>query len=112
MFVCLCETVSEVVSELGALQPGIHDFELRAVVGRGRFAEVQVVREKATGDVCALKVMDKTVLRSQENVRFMWSYEVKILNSKSGKYRKINVFRVLVLCMLAHCHGLFTQSCH
>lgn len=59
------------VSELRALQPGPHDFELRAVVGRGHFAEVQVVREKATGDVCALKVMDKTVLHTQENVRFI-----------------------------------------
>uniref|UniRef100_A0A4W6CRC0 Citron Rho-interacting kinase n=1 Tax=Lates calcarifer TaxID=8187 RepID=A0A4W6CRC0_LATCA len=61
---------SEVVSELRALQPGVHDFELRAVVGRGRFAEVQVVREKATGDICALKVMDKTVLHTQENMVF------------------------------------------
>ncbi|XP_062271555.1 citron Rho-interacting kinase [Scomber scombrus] len=61
---------SEVVSELQALQPGFQDFEVRAVVGRGKFAEVQVVREKASGDVCALKVMDKTVLRTQENVVF------------------------------------------
>lgn len=60
------------VSELRALQPGVHDFELRAVVGRGRFAEVQVVREKATGDICALKVMDKTVLHTQENVRLIF----------------------------------------
>lgn len=71
VFVCVCETVSEVISELQALQPKLHDFEVRAVVGRGKFAEVQVVREKASGDVCALKVMDKTVLRTQENVRFM-----------------------------------------
>uniref|UniRef100_A0A669C9Q5 non-specific serine/threonine protein kinase n=1 Tax=Oreochromis niloticus TaxID=8128 RepID=A0A669C9Q5_ORENI len=61
---------SEVVSELRALQPGLQDFDLRAVVGRGRFAEVRVVREKATGGVCALKVMKKTVLRTQENVIF------------------------------------------
>ncbi len=66
-----CETVSEVVAELRALQPCLNDFEMRAVVGRGRFAEVQVVREKTTGDVCALKVMNKTVLRTQENVRFI-----------------------------------------
>lgn len=74
LYVCFCDTVSEVVSELRALQPGLHDFELRAVVGRGRFAEVKVVREKATGDVFALKVMDKAVLRSQENVRFLKFY--------------------------------------
>uniref|UniRef100_A0A3Q4MZR3 Citron Rho-interacting kinase n=1 Tax=Neolamprologus brichardi TaxID=32507 RepID=A0A3Q4MZR3_NEOBR len=61
---------SEVVSELRALQPGLQDFDLHAVVGRGRFAEVRVVREKATGGVCALKVMKKTVLRTQENVIF------------------------------------------
>ncbi|CAB1353973.1 unnamed protein product [Coregonus sp. 'balchen'] len=36
--------------------PGLRDFEKRGVVGRGRFAEVQVVRERSTGDVCALKV--------------------------------------------------------
>uniref|UniRef100_A0A3B4F9I5 Citron Rho-interacting kinase n=1 Tax=Pundamilia nyererei TaxID=303518 RepID=A0A3B4F9I5_9CICH len=61
---------SEVVSELRALQPRLQDFDLHAVVGRGRFAEVRVVREKATGGVCALKVMKKTVLRTQENVIF------------------------------------------
>uniref|UniRef100_A0A673X0U4 Citron Rho-interacting kinase n=1 Tax=Salmo trutta TaxID=8032 RepID=A0A673X0U4_SALTR len=59
---------SEVVSELHELQPGLRDFEKRGVVGRGRFAEVQVVRERSTGDVCALKVMEKAGLRSKENV--------------------------------------------
>lgn len=82
MFVCHYETVSEVVSELLALQPGLHDFELRAVVGRGRFAEVKVAREKTTGDVCALKVMDKTVLRSHENVRCIIFDQVQILSSQ------------------------------
>ncbi|XP_016892257.1 citron Rho-interacting kinase isoform X4 [Cynoglossus semilaevis] len=61
---------TEVVTELRALQPGVNDFELCAVVGRGHFAEVRVVREKTTGDVCALKVMDKAVLRNQANVVF------------------------------------------
>ena len=56
------------VAELRELQPGPSDFEVRGVVGRGHFAEVQVVREKATGDIYAMKVMDKTSLRSQENV--------------------------------------------
>lgn len=72
--VCLhvsCKTVSEVVADLRSLQPGLHNFEVRAVVGRGHFSEVQVVREKATRDVCALKVMKKTILRAQENVRFL-----------------------------------------
>ncbi|XP_029682238.1 citron Rho-interacting kinase isoform X2 [Takifugu rubripes] len=61
---------SEAIAELQVLQPCVDDFDVRAVVGRGHFAEVQVVREKATGDVCALKVMKKAFLRSQENVVF------------------------------------------
>ncbi|XP_068598486.1 citron rho-interacting kinase [Brachionichthys hirsutus] len=61
---------SEVVAELRTLQPSVHDFEVRAVVGHGHFAQVQVVREKATGDVCALKVMKKTILRSQKTMVF------------------------------------------
>ena len=73
-FLFVCETVSDVVSELQALQPGVDDFELCSLVGRGHFAEVQVVREKATGDICALKVMDKEVLRTQENVRKVFVY--------------------------------------
>uniref|UniRef100_A0A8D3CZK7 Citron Rho-interacting kinase n=1 Tax=Scophthalmus maximus TaxID=52904 RepID=A0A8D3CZK7_SCOMX len=76
---------SEVVSELQALQPGVHDFDLCAVVGRGHFAEVQVVREKATGDVCALKVMDKTVLRTRENVVFH-EEERRILALNTGPW--------------------------
>lgn len=78
-FFCVCEIVSEVVSELRGMQPSLSDFELRAVVGRGRFSEVQVVREKATGDVCALKVMDKTVLRTQENVSNICNKVVKYI---------------------------------
>lgn len=50
------------------MQPCVKDFDVRAVVGRGQFAEVQVVREKATGDVCALKVMQKAVLRTEDKV--------------------------------------------
>ncbi|KAL2100158.1 hypothetical protein ACEWY4_004552 [Coilia grayii] len=61
---------SDVVGELQELQPGPRDFEQRGVVGRGHFAEVRVVKEKATGDIYAMKVMDKTSLRSQENVAF------------------------------------------
>ncbi|KAK3509026.1 hypothetical protein QTP70_018531 [Hemibagrus guttatus] len=61
---------SDVVAELQQLQPSKKDFEVRGLVGRGRFAEVQVVKEKATGDVYAMKVMDKDTLRTQDNVAF------------------------------------------
>ncbi|KAJ8285784.1 hypothetical protein GJAV_G00030920 [Gymnothorax javanicus] len=63
---------SEVVSELRQLQPGRQDFDLRGVAGRGRFAEVQVVKERATGDIYAMKIMNKACLRAMDN---MTSYE-------------------------------------
>ncbi|XP_023664142.2 citron rho-interacting kinase isoform X2 [Paramormyrops kingsleyae] len=59
---------TNVVAELRELQPGLEDFDLCGVVGRGQFAEVRVVRERATGDVYAMKVMEKACLRSMENV--------------------------------------------
>uniref|UniRef100_A0AAR2L122 Citron Rho-interacting kinase n=1 Tax=Pygocentrus nattereri TaxID=42514 RepID=A0AAR2L122_PYGNA len=61
---------SDVVAELQQLQPRKRDFEVRGVVGRGQFAEVQVVKERATGDIYAMKVMDKNCLRTQDNVAF------------------------------------------
>ncbi len=56
------------VAEVQELLPGMKDFEVRGIVGRGQFSEVRVVKEKATGDVYAMKIMDKTSLRSQDNV--------------------------------------------
>uniref|UniRef100_A0A673LFL3 non-specific serine/threonine protein kinase n=1 Tax=Sinocyclocheilus rhinocerous TaxID=307959 RepID=A0A673LFL3_9TELE len=61
---------SEVVAEVQDLLPGKKDFEVRGIVGRGHFSEVQVVKERATGDVYAMKIMDKTSLCSQDNVAF------------------------------------------
>ncbi|XP_030631130.1 citron Rho-interacting kinase [Chanos chanos] len=61
---------SDVVAELRELQPGPQDFEVRGVVGRGHFADVRVVKEKATGDIYAMKVMNKNCLRSQDRVAF------------------------------------------
>ncbi|XP_052411498.1 citron rho-interacting kinase isoform X5 [Carassius gibelio] len=61
---------SELVAEVQELLPGKKDFEVRGIVGRGHFSEVQVVKEKATGDVYAMKIMDKTSLRSQNNTAF------------------------------------------
>uniref|UniRef100_A0A8C1PHL0 non-specific serine/threonine protein kinase n=1 Tax=Cyprinus carpio TaxID=7962 RepID=A0A8C1PHL0_CYPCA len=61
---------SDVVAEVQELLPGKKDFEVRGIVGRGHFSEVQVVKERATGDVYAMKILDKTSLRSQDNVAF------------------------------------------
>lgn len=61
-------TDSDTIAELRELQPSVRDFEVRSLVGCGHFAEVQVVREKATGDVYAMKIMKKAALRAQEQV--------------------------------------------
>lgn len=59
---------SDTIAELQELQPSAKDFEVRSLVGCGHFAEVQVVRERATGDVYAMKVMKKATLLAQEQV--------------------------------------------
>lgn len=43
--------------DLRALRVSISDFEVKKIIGRGHFGEVKVVKEKATGEVFAMKVM-------------------------------------------------------
>ncbi|KAG8146181.1 hypothetical protein E2320_012559, partial [Naja naja] len=57
---------SESITAFRELQPSLKDFEIRHLVGCGRFAEVQVVKEKATGDIYAMKVMSKEALLAKE----------------------------------------------
>lgn len=59
---------SDTIAELQELQPSAKDFEVRSLVGCGHFAQVQVVRERATGDIYAMKVMKKKALLAQEQV--------------------------------------------
>lgn len=59
---------SDTIAELQELQPSAKDFEVRSLVGCGHFAEVHVVRERATGDIYAMKVMKKKALLAQEQV--------------------------------------------
>ncbi|XP_058014292.1 citron Rho-interacting kinase [Ahaetulla prasina] len=61
---------SDSITEFRELQPSLKDFEIRTLIGCGRFAEVQVVKEKATGDIYAMKVMSKEALLAQEQVFF------------------------------------------
>nr|XP_006129132.1 citron Rho-interacting kinase [Pelodiscus sinensis] len=61
---------SETIAELRELLPSAKDFEVKNLVGSGHFAEVQVVREKMTGDIYAMKVMSKESLLVQEHVSF------------------------------------------
>lgn len=38
----------------------VYDFEPVAIIGRGAFGEVRVVRAKETGDILAMKKMNKS----------------------------------------------------
>ncbi|XP_065273824.1 citron Rho-interacting kinase isoform X2 [Emys orbicularis] len=76
---------SETVAELRELLPSMKDFEVKSVVGSGHFAEVQVVREKVTGDVYAMKVMNKESLLAREHVSF-FEAELSILSRSSGTW--------------------------
>ena len=56
--------------ELKSLRVNLKDFEVKKIIGRGHFGEVQVVREKATGDVYAMKTLRKEDTLLQQNVSF------------------------------------------
>lgn len=44
------------MTDLRELRVSISDFEVKKIIGRGHFGEVKVVKEKATGEVFAMKV--------------------------------------------------------
>ncbi|XP_069684092.1 citron rho-interacting kinase isoform X2 [Periplaneta americana] len=64
------EKYRSLVSELRCLRVNISDFEVKKVIGRGHFGEVQVVREKQTGDVYAMKTLRKSDTLSQQAAAF------------------------------------------
>ncbi|XP_008501041.2 citron Rho-interacting kinase [Calypte anna] len=76
---------ADIIAELRELQPSVKDFEVKSVVGCGHFADVKVVREKVTGDVYAMKVMNKETLLAQEHVTF-FEEERSILSQSSSPW--------------------------
>ncbi|XP_038054826.1 citron Rho-interacting kinase-like isoform X2 [Patiria miniata] len=58
------------INEVKNLRISINDFEVKKVIGRGHFGEVQVVREKTSGDVYAMKILRKDDTLAKENVAF------------------------------------------
>ncbi|XP_060641383.2 citron Rho-interacting kinase isoform X8 [Anolis sagrei] len=76
---------SSSIAMLQELQPSMKDFDVRSLVGCGHFAEVQVVREKATSDVYAMKVMSKETLLAQDQVSF-FEEERNILSQNSSPW--------------------------
>jgi serine/threonine protein kinase len=45
---------------------GISDFEMLKELGAGKYGKVFLVRERATNFVCALKVLEKSLIKSEE----------------------------------------------
>ena len=70
---------AKTIKELRRLRINIKDFEVKNVIGRGHFGEVQVVREKNSGDVYALKVLRKADTLAQQNVSGQSMYMVYII---------------------------------
>ncbi|OQR70024.1 citron Rho-interacting kinase-like, partial [Tropilaelaps mercedesae] len=58
------------MTDLRALRVSISDFEVKKIIGRGHFGEVKVVKEKATGEVFAMKTLRKCETLSQQALAF------------------------------------------
>ncbi|XP_053135089.1 citron Rho-interacting kinase isoform X16 [Hemicordylus capensis] len=76
---------SDSIAEFRELQPSLKDFEVRGLVRCGRCADVQVVREKATGDVYAMKVISKKALLAQDHI-FFFEEERNILSRNTSPW--------------------------
>jgi len=50
------------------LRVSINDFDVKGIIGRGHFGEIQVARERYTNKVYALKILHKADVLSQQNV--------------------------------------------
>ncbi|KAJ9599608.1 hypothetical protein L9F63_009925, partial [Diploptera punctata] len=59
-----------IVSEIRSLRVNITDFEVKQVIGRGHFGEVQVVREKHSGHVYAMKTIRKSDTLHEQTAAF------------------------------------------
>ncbi|KAK3596286.1 hypothetical protein CHS0354_030661 [Potamilus streckersoni] len=60
----------ETVKQIHQLRLKASDFEVKDVIGRGHFGEVQVVRDKATETVFAMKVLRKSETLAQHEIAF------------------------------------------
>mmetsp|Transcript_26018 Transcript_26018/g.25614 ORF Transcript_26018/g.25614 Transcript_26018/m.25614 type:complete len:97 (+) Transcript_26018:170-460(+) len=59
----------------------IFDFEPIAIIGRGAFGEVRVVRKKNTGEIFALKKMDKAEMLLKNQVQHVKAERDVLANS-------------------------------
>jgi len=61
-----------VVEELKRLQVNISDFDVKGIIGRGHFGEIQVAHERGTNNIYALKIIHKADVLSQQNVSHVY----------------------------------------
>jgi len=76
------------------------DFEVKKVIGRGHFGEVQVVREKQTGDVYAMKTLRKSDTLSQQAVSII--QHTVVLVTVSCNMLQCKLYHVA--CCSVSCH--------
>ncbi|GAB1597252.1 citron Rho-interacting kinase-like [Argonauta hians] len=58
------------IQELSKLRLKASDFDVKKIIGRGHFGEVRVVRERYTGTVHAMKMLEKSKTLTQPDVSF------------------------------------------
>ena len=72
----VCVADATVIEELKRLQVCVNDFDVKGIIGRGHFGEIQVARERGTNSVYALKILRKADVLSQQNVSCMFEWYV------------------------------------
>nr|CDS30316.1 rho-associated protein kinase 1 [Hymenolepis microstoma] len=60
------ERFTECVNQLLSFRRQRHDFTFLSSLGRGAYGRVDLVRENATGRICAMKTLDKSKMLSQQ----------------------------------------------
>jgi len=78
----LCVADATVVAKLKELQVSINDFDVKGIIGRGHFGEIQVARERSTNNVYALKILPKADVLSQQNVSCMFEKHQNVIISQ------------------------------
>lgn len=119
------DKATPVVNELENLRICIDDFEVRKTIGRGHFGEVQLVRERVTENVYAMKTLRKSETLSQSHVAF-FEEERNIMSKAVSPWLtqlqyafqdKMNLYLVMeyhpggdLLSLLARFDDVFTEN--